>query len=67
MSPLNTPTTHDAVCRKADKIAVRAVSMVADQIYNGTLPAYGGILAAREIKAMIVKQFAPKPKKRAKR
>jgi hypothetical protein len=44
---------------KLDRISVKAVSIVSDKITpDGRLPAYAGIEAAREIRAMLTKVFA---------
>ena len=43
--------------KAADKLAVKIVTLVISKIYNGKLYAYDGILAAREIKALILKEM----------
>lgn len=58
------PMTNDEIKarvrleKKADRLSVKVVSMVAKRIYNGELAAYDGIEAARKIRSLLIKQFA---------
>lgn len=49
-----------------DRLAVKIVSLVADKVdRNGTLEAYEGIEAAREIRALLLKKFSRRALKKA--
>lgn len=51
-------TKRELLDRKCDRLAVRIVSIVSREVISGYLPAYGGILAAREIKRLLISKFA---------
>lgn len=49
---------REQVRRKADRMAVKIVSLVVEKVENdGTLPAYDGIEVARAIRELIVEAF----------
>lgn len=50
-------TKQELLERKCDRLAVRIVSIVSREVMDGYIPAYGGILAAREIKRLLISKF----------